>query len=121
MEQPSFERLFCERFGCLSTQYENRVFRELLYGRAKIVAPVLRGLKSNCFAEDLKFIRYLGQATDLQEANACIADFQDSNNVSRNFWRSRVKIRMSGRKATELARQLFTRQDKPKNRKEGLH
>ena len=109
MEQPSFERLFCERFGYLYTQYENRAFRELLHGHAKIIAVALRRLKPNFFAEDLKFIRYLGQATDLRDANASVADFQESNAASRNFWRRVMKIRVSGRKATELARPLFAR------------
>jgi hypothetical protein len=109
METPSFQSLFCERFGCLSNQYENRAFYELLYGHAKIVAAALRRLKPDFFAEDLKFIRYLGQATDLREANASTADFQDSNAARRNFGRSRLKIRVSGRKATELAHQLFAR------------
>lgn len=107
METFRFQRLFCERFGCLADQYENQVFQRLLYGHAKIFAPALRRFNPAFFAEDLKFIFYLGQATDFWEANASVADFQDSNAARRSFWRSRLKIRVSGRKATELARQMF--------------
>jgi hypothetical protein len=107
MESVSFQTLFCTQFECLPNQYENRAFQELLYGRAKIVAPVLLKLKPGFFAEDLKFIRYLGETTDLREAKASAADFQDLNAARRNFWRSVLKIRVSGLKATEIAHQLF--------------
>jgi hypothetical protein len=103
----SFQRLFCERFGCTPDQYENRAFRELLYGRAKLIALTLSALRADLFAEDFKFIRDLGQAADLREANASAADFQSATAARRKFWRSRLKIRVSGLKATELARQLF--------------
>ena len=114
LETLTFQRLFCEKFGCLPNQYENRAFRKLLYGRAKFVAPALRRINLAFFTEDLKFIRDLGQATDLREANASAADFQDSNAARRNFWRSRLKIRVSGLKATELAHQLFAQPTKPR-------
>lgn len=105
MENVSLRSLFCQRFCCLPDQYENRAFRELLYGHARIVALILRRLRPGFFAQDFKFIRYLGEATDLRDANATAAEFQDS--TRRSFWRSRLKIRVSGRKATEMAHRLF--------------
>lgn len=44
-------------------------FRECSYWHA---------VKPDLFAEDFKFIRYLGEATDVREAKANAADFQDS-------------------------------------------
>jgi hypothetical protein len=105
MERICFRPLFCQRFGCVTAEYEHRSFRELLYGHAKIIAPVLRLLRPDFFVQDFRFIRHLGEATDLRDANASAADFQDS--TRRSFWRSRLKIRVSGFKGTELARELF--------------
>ena len=114
MEDRRFQDLFCERFSCLPEHFEARAFRELLYGHAKIIALLLCAVRRGFFANDLKFIGHLGQATDLQEANATAADFQDS--TRRSFWRSRLKIRVSGRKASELARQLFAEIQTPTGR-----
>jgi len=107
MENPSLQQLFCKRLNCSSTEYENRVFQVLLYGHAKFIAPTLRRLRPGFFAEDFRFIRDLGAATDLREANASAADFQDRNGARRSFWRSRLKIRVSGLKAIHLAHELF--------------
>ena len=108
MEPLSFQRRFCERFGCLSNQYENRAFRELLYGHAKLIAPIVRGVRPDFFAEDLEFIRDLGQATDLREANASALCFQDANRARPSLWRRRLRIRVSGGKAVRLAGKLFS-------------
>ena len=107
MATVTFETLFCERFGCLPEQYEGRAFRELLYGHAKVIAPVLRMVTPDFFAEDLRFIRDLGQATDLREANVSAASFQDSNGTRGRFWRKALRIRVSGLKGAALARELF--------------
>jgi hypothetical protein len=56
---------------------------------------------------DLKFIHYLGESTDLDEAVRCAADFQDANLGTRNSWRMLFRIRVSGRTAIALARQIF--------------
>jgi hypothetical protein len=102
-----FQDLFCRQFNCLPSDYEERAFRELLFRHAKLVALVVRKLRPNLFAEDFKFIRYLGEAIDFREAKAHAADFQDANLARRRFWRMTLKIRVSGLKATRLAQQLF--------------
>jgi hypothetical protein len=108
MDGRSFQALFCRHFHCSPGEYEQRAFRELLYRHAKLVAPVVRKLRPNSFNEDFKFISYLGEATDFREAKAHAADFQDANLARRSFWRTTLKIRVSGRKATRLAQQLFS-------------
>jgi hypothetical protein len=107
MTGPTFEDLFCRHFDCPCSHYEKAAFRELLYGHAKLVAPVIASLRMACFAEDFRFVRDLGEATDLREAMACVADFQVANIASRRVWRTTLKLRVSGRKATRLAQQLF--------------
>ena|SRR5579872_3227279 len=107
MGNPSFQELFCKRLSCSSKEYESRAFRVLLYSHAKCFAPTLRRLQPGFFAEDFRFIRDLGAATDLREVNASAADFQDRNGARRSFWRSRLKFRVSGLKAIHLAHELF--------------
>jgi hypothetical protein len=103
-----FQAVFCQHFNCPLSGYEQRAFRELLYSHARLVAPVLATLRPDFFAEDFRFIRYLGEATDLREAKASAAEFQDSNAARRGFLRTRLRIRVSGWKATQLAHRLFT-------------
>ena len=107
MTGQQFQDLFCRQFNCSPSDYKERAFRELLYRHAKLVAPVVRKLRRDPFAEDFRFVRDLGEATDLREAMACVADFQVANIAWRRFWRTTLKIRVSGGKATRLAQQLF--------------
>ena len=79
-----------------------------MYTHAKPLASLVRKLQPAFFNEDFKFIDYLGEATDLREVSAYAADFQDANFARRGFWRTRLRIRVSGRKATRLAQRLFS-------------
>jgi hypothetical protein len=86
---------------------EKRAFKKCLYWQARLLAPVLRMLKSDFFASDFKFIRYLGAATDVQEATVDLLNFRDAILRSRGSWRTDLKIRVSGRKASRLVHELF--------------
>jgi hypothetical protein len=103
----TFRALFCERLHCLPSDYEERVFRACLYRHAKLVAPVLRKMKPDLFTRDFKFIGYLGETTEPIQAIECALDYQDANFAARSFLRTVCRIRVSGRKAVALARQLF--------------
>ncbi len=109
MAKPAFQELFCRRFGCPPSEYEQRAFRECLYVHAKVLAPLLRKMNAELFKPDLSFLHYLGEATDLREVRADMADFQDANSRRGGFWRRSLRIRVSGRKAGRLARELFAR------------
>jgi hypothetical protein len=100
-----FQTLFCERFGCASSEYQQRAFRACLYWHAKPFASVLRKLNPDFFKEDFEFIRYLGQTNGGREARANAADFRDG--ARRSFLRNTLRIRVSGRKAARLAQKLF--------------
>jgi len=56
----------------------------------------------------MKFIRYLGAATDWQEAKTDVNNFHVLNDGKPSFWREALRLRVSGRKATKLAKQLFS-------------
>lgn len=107
MASQQFQLLFCQRFKCPASEYEARAFRKCLYWHARLLAPVLRMVKSDFFAADFKFIRYLGAATDLQEATVDLLNFRDTTLRNRGSWRTDLKIRVSGRKASRLAHELF--------------
>jgi hypothetical protein len=97
----NFQSLFCERLGCSPSEYEERAFKACLYWHAKLLAPLLGRATPDLFAEDFKFIQYLGEATGLREANACALDFQDAKIARPNFRRRRLKIPESSRKIVE--------------------
>ena len=64
-------------------------------------------LSRGFFEEDLSFVRYLGEVEDFREAAEVVADFRDRNSGWRGFCRNRLKLRVSGRKAAQMARQFF--------------
>jgi len=115
MAEQKFRVLFCERFNCPCSDFEEKLFRQCLYWHARLLVPLLRSLKKDFFAEDFRFIRYLGEATGVREANANAADFHDANSARPSFWRNQLKIRVSGRKATRLAYELFSRMREPRH------
>src|SRR5258708_38368380 len=69
LEMPAwqFQILFCDRFECPPSEYEERALRELLYSHARLVVPIIRKMRPDFFNQDFKFIRYLGTADDFQE------------------------------------------------------
>ena len=107
MRTQQFQLLFCQLFHCPPSDYEERVFRKCLYWHARFLAPVLRRLSPHFFAEDFKFIRYLGASTSLREVEVDLLNLRDVNLGKPRFWRTGLKIRLSGRKASHLAQQLF--------------
>jgi hypothetical protein len=99
--------LVCQRFNCPTSEYEERVFRNCLYWHARLLAPVVRRLNPGFFAEDFKFIRYLGESASFREASVDLVNFHDANLGNRSFWRTALRFRVSGRKASALAQKLL--------------
>jgi hypothetical protein len=60
------------------------------------------------FAEDFRFIRYLGAATGWREVNSEVVSFQDVNRARRSFFRINFRLRVSGRRAAVLAERVFS-------------
>ena len=116
-----FQTLFCERFKCTPSQYEQRALRGFLYLHARLFAPLLRAIKPDFFAPDLKFIQRLGMAGDMREANSDLLDFRDVNIGNSSFWRAGLKLRVSSRKAGRVARELFSQAAARAHQHAGLH
>ena len=107
MSPSRLEALFCQRFHCDSAEFEDRAFRECLYWHARLLAPLLRWVRPGFFDKDLKFIRYLGAATDWVEAKVDIYNFCLANIGDPSLGRQDLRLRVSGRKASRLARELL--------------
>jgi hypothetical protein len=103
----SFKSLFCEEFKCSPEDYEERAFWKFLYGHARFLAPVIRLVYPGFFLEDFKFIRYLGDSVDTRQVRADVLDFKDINLKRWRMLHGSLRIRVSGRKASRLALQLF--------------
>lgn len=109
MSGVDLQQLFCKRFGCPEAEYEEQAFKRCLYWHARLLAPFLRLLMPDLFIQDLKFIRYLGAATDWQEAKTDVNNFHVFNEGKTVFLRETLRLRVSGKKASDLARQLLGR------------
>jgi len=107
MSDNNFKSLFCERFRCAPDEYEPRVFGKCLYFHARLLAPLARLLSPSIFVEDVKFVRVLGRATDLEDARIDVANFKDSNRWVKGTLRRQFKIRVSGKKAMNLACEML--------------
>ncbi len=79
-----------------------------MFWHARMLAPVLRLFRPGLFDWDRKFIRYLGTAADWQEAKTDVNNFHVLNEGKPSRLREALRLRVSGRKAANLARQLFS-------------
>lgn len=68
----------------------------------------MRRLNPRFFADDLKFIQELGQTSDWRAAWSEVLSFQDENRATGGLWRNSLRLRVSGRKAADLAQRLFS-------------
>ena len=91
MVRQQFQFLFCQRFRCPPSEYEERAFRKCLYWQGRLLAPVVRRLNPDFFVEDFKFIRYLGESTGLREVGVDLLSFRDANVGKPSFWRTTLK------------------------------
>ena len=99
--------LFCQRFNCPPSEFEEQAFRKCLYWHARILAPLIRRLSPGFFTEDFTLIGYFGKAPGRRDAQNELAAFMEANRSHRSFARKHLLLRISARKAGELAGQLF--------------
>jgi len=109
MSNWNIQSLFCARLACPPEEYEERMFHRCLTWQARLAAPWLRRLKPGFFETDLRLIRDLGLAASPQDIKASVGYFRKRNQAAAGSLRISLKLRVSGRKATLLARQLLAR------------
>jgi hypothetical protein len=107
MAEPSFADRFCERFNCARAQYESRALRECLYGHARLLVPWLRRLLPWAFRPDLELIRRMAPMADFDDTFVEVLKFQDYNRQRWSFLRNALRLRISGRAARQMARDVF--------------
>lgn len=106
---PDFKSLFCELYGCMPEEYEERAFRACLYPHARLVAPIIRALAPKFFERDFALIQYLASAPGRRHAMNEIAAYMEANESKGGFFRKVLRIRISARKASGLLGELFVR------------
>jgi hypothetical protein len=109
--ESTFKALFCRRYGCQPSDYEEFAFKYCLYGHARFIAPVIHLMSPNFFEQDFKFIGFLGASTSVKDVTETASDFHDKSNHVKGFWSRSLKLRVSGRKAIKLAHALFSEPD----------
>ena len=101
--------LFCERFKCPPSEFEERALRHCLYPHAGMIAPLLRLLKPGFFERDRAFIEEFGRAQNWPAMMEEIAAFRYQDAFEQLFTRKKLRLRVSGRKASQLADKLFSK------------
>jgi hypothetical protein len=99
--------VFCERFGCSPSDFEERAFGKCLYFPAKVIAPLLQLMDPDWFARDRGLIRNLGNATSWQQVMAELDAFHYREHLQRSYARTVLHLRVSARKANKMAATLF--------------
>ena len=104
-----FRSIFVKQSGCPPLEFEERVFKACLYWHAKPFAWVFKSLNPRFFELDRTMIRYLGDTINSREVGTEIACFREANLAHPSFFRTLLRIRVSGRKAGHLATTLLAR------------
>ena len=99
--------VFCERFNCPPSEFEQRALRKCLYFPAQLTAPLLRLFDQDWFARDLAFIRLLGDAKDWKQVMAELDAYHFREHLHPGYARTKLRLRVSARKANKMAFDLF--------------
>lgn len=102
----SFAEIFCSHHGLPPARYVPALFRRILYPHAVPLAPVLRLFSRTYFEPDFELIRNVSFATQWQELRDAISEFH-SHPRSRDFLRSRLRLRVSTRRLEHVAHHLI--------------
>jgi hypothetical protein len=104
---PDFRTLFCKRYQCQPSEFEEQAFRMCLYWRARILAPFITAIRPRYFERDLLLIRYLAKAPGRRDAQNELAAHIEANDARGGFARKMLRIRISARKVNSLLWRLF--------------
>jgi hypothetical protein len=102
-----FRSLYCERFTCAPADFEKRVFQNCLYPHARMIAPLLRLLNPAVFERDYLFIQSLGNAKGWKDVKSELVALRYEDCFYPRFLRNALRLRISRRKAKQLAARLF--------------
>ena len=102
----TFEQVYCERHNCTPRQFQRKLFARGMYLHARPFALFIRLVNARFFAADDSLVRSVAQATTMRAVREEVRDyFWDSEN--RNWLRQVLKIRVSGQRIKNLAREYL--------------
>jgi len=102
----SFSESVCERLGLHPNQYENEVFQRCLYGKARVLRPLLQFYNRNFFEADHDFVRRIGEIRRREELTRELDEFY-YHPKNGNWLRRRFKLRISCRKIVALVKEVM--------------
>jgi len=99
----NFKTAFCARFASRQEQFEKQVFWNAIHPEIKPVAFLIRCFRPNFFQSDLECIRSVAKAESKEEVRAIVNSLQFDPTFKQGFFRGFLRVRISGRRLTELA------------------
>ena len=102
----AFRERFCERFKCDPEDFERRMLFACLYWHAGLLGRLFYYVDRRYFFADLLLVRQLGVTEDLDEFVSEVRAYR-SEGPPHGLLQRFLRLRMSGRRAIELATRLF--------------
>ena len=96
----------CEKLGLHPNQFENEVFQRCLYGKARVLRPLLQIYNHNFFEADRDFVRRIGKIRRREELTRELDEFY-YHPKNGNWLRRRLKLRISCRKVVALVKDVM--------------
>ncbi len=103
----SFREAYCQQAGCRDSDYPTRLFRQILYRHALLVASGLRLIKPEHFAIDEELVEMAGNARNWDEFNQAIESHAFSNKLRGGFMRRQLRLRVSGQRLSRIVARLM--------------
>ena len=105
--------LFCARYHCPASEFEEQALRRCLYWRARLLAPLIRTIQPRFFEPDFALIRYLGTPVGRRNAINELAAYIETIKARGGFARKILRFRVSARKTSDLIALVFERPTEP--------
>jgi len=115
----SFADCVCEQLGLHPNQYENEVIQRCLYGKARVLRPLLQFCNRNFFAPDHEFVRRVGKIRRREELLRELDEFY-YHPKNGGWLRRRFRLRISCRKLVALAREVMPELQAPGSARNSL-
>jgi hypothetical protein len=107
-ERPSFKDAYCQLRGIDPSAFEQHLFCDVVFLRARIYGLFVQPFYPNLFHNERALIREVGDNTTLGEMKTDI-DFYQHKYVVNSLWRDLFKVRVSGQRLLRIARDAFNR------------
>ena len=119
-ENVNFRDACCRYFDCERDEWESYVFRECLYGHARLLWWLFRWMNPSAVESDYEFLRFIGGSTESKSIMNEAAGYHYENRMRRGYLRNKLKMRLSGERLIQLSIEVFgekgefTRRQRPK-------